>query len=398
MENYSLTLNIEINENFYIFFVGETYNQNNYKIIYKSEIPLQGIENNRISDLEKTYNVIKENVYLIEQKFNHTFKEVVIILENFQPSFLNFAGYKKLNGSQVLRENITYILNILKSCIDEIEKKKIILHIFNSKFYLDNKKIENLPIGLFGDFYSHELSCILINKNDFKNLRSIFDKCNLKIKKILIKSFIEGVNLSNNNRNTDTFFKIKINKNNSKIFFFEDNSLKVEQVFNFGTDIIMKDISKITSLKEHTIKKILKKIKFNKEIQEDDFIEKEFFSEDIYKKIKKKLIYQIAFARISEISELIIFKNINFKNYEKLSKLIFLELDDKLQNQSFNEIFKTVFSAKDTIDIKFLNNVDDESMFKSLQQLVHYGWKKEAIPVDGTKKSVITRFFETIFG
>ena len=90
--------------------------------------------------------------------------------------------------------------------------------------------------------------------------------------------------MSNNNRNTDTFFKIKINKNNSKIFFFEDNSLKVEQVFNFGTDIIMKDISKITSLKEHTIKKILKKIKFNKEIQEDDFIEKEFFSEDIYKK------------------------------------------------------------------------------------------------------------------
>ena len=27
-----------------------------------------------------------------------------------------------------------------------------------------NKKIENLPIGLFGDFYSHELSFILIIK------------------------------------------------------------------------------------------------------------------------------------------------------------------------------------------------------------------------------------------
>ena len=159
--------------------------------------------------------------------------------------------------------------------------------------------------------------------------------------------------MSNNNRNTNNFFKIKINKNNFKIFFFEDNSLKVEQVFNFGTDIIMKDISKITSLKEHTIKKILKKIKFNKEIQEDDFIEKEFFSEDIYKKIKKKLIYQIAFARISEISELIIFKNINFKNYEKLSKLIFLELDDKLQNQSFNEIFKTIFFVKIQLILNF---------------------------------------------
>ena len=76
-----------------------------------------------------------------------------------------------MNGSQILRENITYILNTLKSYINEIETKKNIIHIFNSKFYLDNKKIENLPIGLFGDFYSHELSFVLINSNDYKNLK-----------------------------------------------------------------------------------------------------------------------------------------------------------------------------------------------------------------------------------
>ena len=84
-----------------------------------------------------------------------------------------------------MRENVTYILNSLKACVDETEPKKTILHIFNSKFNLDNKTIENLPIGLFGDFYAHELSFTLINKNDHKNLKTIFDKCNLKIKKIL---------------------------------------------------------------------------------------------------------------------------------------------------------------------------------------------------------------------
>ena len=46
--------------------------------------------------------------------------------------------------------------------------------IFNSKYNLDNQKVENLPIGLFGDFYSHELSFILINKNDYKNLKNQF--------------------------------------------------------------------------------------------------------------------------------------------------------------------------------------------------------------------------------
>jgi cell division ATPase FtsA len=124
-----------------------------------------------LSDFEKVFNTIKKNIYLIEQKLNFTFKEIVLILENFNPTFLNLSGFKKLNGSQILRENITYILNSLKSYVDEIESKKTILHIFNSKFCLDNKKIENLPIGLFGDFYSHELSFYLINKNDYKNLK-----------------------------------------------------------------------------------------------------------------------------------------------------------------------------------------------------------------------------------
>ena len=48
------------------------------------------------------------------------------------------------------------ILNSLKSNVGEIENKKTILHIFNSKYCLDKKNIENIPIGLFGDFYSQK--------------------------------------------------------------------------------------------------------------------------------------------------------------------------------------------------------------------------------------------------
>ena len=109
---------------------------------------------------------------------------------------------------------------------------------------MDKRKIENLPIGLFGDFYSHELSFALINSNDDKNLNYIFNKCNLKLKKILIKSFIKGTRLSDNYKEIDTFFYIQIKDNNSKIFYFENDSLKSEQNFSFGTDIIIKDVSK----------------------------------------------------------------------------------------------------------------------------------------------------------
>ena len=396
MKNSSLELYLEINNLSFIFLVGDSDEYNQFKIIFKLELPLQGIENNRITDLEKVSDIIKKNIYSIEQKLNHTFKKIVLILENFEPTFINFSGFKKLNGSQILRENITYILNTLKSCVDKTESKKTVLHIFNSKFYLDNKKVDNLPIGLFGDSYSHELSFTLINSNDFKNFKNIFDKSNLKIKKILIKSFINGVNTINNNK-SDTFFHISINENDTKIFYFENDSLKFEQNFKFGINIIIKDISKITLLNIDNLKIVLDKIKSFHDISEDELVEQNFFKDNTYRKIKKKLIYDIALARIQEISEIILFENINFEHYKKFSNNIYLEIDHKLQSKCLNEIYKTVFSMNEKYNTKFIN-FSSENMISTAHKLVHFGWKKEAIPISVAKKSFIAGLFDRIFG
>ena len=396
MKNSSIELYLEINNLSFIFLVGDSDEYNQFKIIFKLELPLQGIENNRITDLEKVSDIIKKNIYSIEQKLNHTFKKIVLILENFEPTFINFSGFKKLNGSQILRENITYILNSLKSCVDKTESKKTVLHIFNSKFYLDNKKVDNLPIGLFGDSYSHELSFTLINSNDFKNFKNIFDKSNLKIKKILIKSFINGVNTINNNK-SDTFFHISINENDTKIFYFENDSLKFEQIFKFGINIIIKDISKITLLNIDNIKIVLDKIKSFHDISEDELVEQNFFKDNTYRKIKKKLIYDIALARIQEISEIILFENINFEHYKKFSNNIYLEIDHKLQSKCLNEIYKTVFSMNEKYNTKFIN-FSSENMISTAHKLVHFGWKKEAIPISVAKKSFIAGLFDRIFG
>ncbi len=392
-----LTLYLEINNTNYIFFVGNSDEQNNFKIVYKLEVPLKGIEDNRISDLENVYLTLKENIYLIEQNFNHTFKEVIIILDNFNPTFLNVSGYKKLNGTQILRENITYILNNLKSYINLIETKKNILHIFNSNFYLDNKKIDNLPIGLFGDFYSHELSFVLINSNDYKNLIQIFDKCSLKVEKILIKSFVKGAYINEINNNSETFFQIRIGKNNSKIFYFENNSLKFEQFFKFGTSIIVKDISKIISLETEVVELILKDIDFKDNLYDDEILEENFLKGKKFRKIKKKLIYDIAFARIYEISELLMFKNVNFKQCSEMTKMIFLEIDEGTKLKGLNKIFRKVFSKNDDFDINFQNNLPTEEILSTAHKLVHFGWKKEAIPISETKKTLIKRLFEAIF-
>ncbi len=279
----------------------------------------------------------------------------------------------------------------------KLKKKKTIVHIFNSKYFLDKKEIENLPIGLFGDFYSQELSFSLLNSNDYKNLNNIFDKCNLKIKKIFLKSFVEGSFRINKNEKLDTFFQINIEKNNSQIFYFENGALKFEQMFNFGSDLIIKDISKVTSLKIDIINEVLKSKNLIKDLLENELIEKDFFKNKNYIKIKKKLILDIAEARIEEILNKIIIKNINFTSFNKKEKIIFLKISDESHFNSFKKIYSLLFSKNSNLILKFIERVKTEDLIKNANKLVHYGWNKEAIPVTHTKKSTITKFFDILF-
>ena len=68
MKHLSLTLYLEINNINFIFFVRSNDDQNNFKTIYKFKTKLEGVTNERISNIDKISDVIKENIYTIEKK------------------------------------------------------------------------------------------------------------------------------------------------------------------------------------------------------------------------------------------------------------------------------------------------------------------------------------------
>ena len=228
----------------------------------------------------------------------------------------------------------------------------------------------------------------------FKNLINIFKQCNLKVKKIISKNFIEGVNLINVNSNTDTFFKIEINNTNSQILYFENSSLKFIQNFDFGSNLIMSDISKVIGLKVDNIKKILENCNFEKRDLENEYLEKEFFLQKNFRKIKKKLFFEIANARIAELSEIILFKNINFINFLKSKKTIFLKLNDHLITKCFKDNLEFNFSRKNNFNYNLIDEETFSNLFESASNIVQYGWKKEAVPIVQEKKSIIARIFD----
>ena len=388
---------VEINYSNYIFVVGIIDEKENIKIIEKIIIKNEGIIENKFTNINQAQEIIKKNIHLIEDKLDCVFKEVTIIIDNFEYSSINISGFKKLNGFQVLKENISYILNSLKSVITENEKEKSILHIFNSKNILDGTSIENLPIGLYGDFYSHELTFFLIRSNDLKNIKQIFNKSNIDIKKVLIKNFIEGIQLINKDNN-ETFFKIKISKEKSDISFFDKSSYRYVEHFKFGSNIILKDIEKVCSINHEIISNILlDKFFVNKDYKEDEYLNEKYFTNDSYRKIRKKLILDIANARIEEISNIIFKKNININSFRKNCDKVYIIIEEEDVFENFHNSFESYFSKNDYFKTVSINDFQIDQLIINAANLLFYGWKKEAIPVTQSKNSLISKIFKSIF-
>ena len=399
MEIDNPALFIEINDTNYIFLAGQYDENQNFKVIEKMITLNSGIEKNKFISIDQANEEIKKNITIIEKKLNFIFKDVTVLIDNFYYSSINISGFKRLNGSQVFKENISYILNSLKLAVTESEKQKTILHIFNSKSILDGTRVENLPIGLFGDFYSHELTFFLIDNNDLKNIQKIFNKNNLNIKKIILKNFSEGVQLINQNKGIETFFKIKISKDISHINFFDKASFRYSENFNFGSDIILKDIEKICSLENKIIRKFLSNSLFNGKIfNQDEILEEDYFTKGNFRKIRKKLISDIADARINEIVDIIFNKNTNIESLKGNKIKIYIIIEDQQILKSFKERFKFYICKNKEFEIYFINDFEIEELILNVANLSLYGWKREAIPTTKIKKSLITRIFKTLFG
>ena len=81
-------------------------------------------------------------------------------------------------------------------------------------------------------------------------------------------------------------------------------------------------------------------------------MEKEFFEQANYRKIKKKLIIDIAKSRIQEMSEILIFKNINTLSFLKNKPLVFMIINDQPSKINFSEIYNSFFSQNKKFDLK----------------------------------------------
>jgi len=390
---------IDLNDNKIIFFV-ISYNQNkDYKILKNIIINSAGIQNGRIIDIDHVSQLIKKTINNIEDEINYFFSQAVVVINPNNTNCLNVSGYKRLNGSQVLNEDITYILNDIKKIIITNEEKYSLIHLFNSSFSLDSDNLENLPIGLFGEFYNQNMTFFLVNKNILKNIKIVFNNCGINIERIILKPFVEGISFLSKNKLNKNFTTIRLEKKRISISLFKNKSYVFSQDFDFGIDLIIKDISKLCSLKIEEVEIFLQEISLKSVLENHDesYLDKKYFSSSPYRKIKHQLIIDIISARIDELFEICYEKNSNLNYFRKTNIAIYIIIE---KTEYFKNI-QFVLENKELANLEFIFNENSEETLilasKGAAELIGKGWEKEAIPFIQSKKSTISSFFSKLF-
>lgn len=388
---------IDLNDNKIIFLVILFNEQKNFKILKKIILESSGIKNGHIIDIEIVSQLLKKNINNIEEEINYFFSDVAIIINPNEINCLNVSGYKKLNGSQVSNEDIIYILNNIKKIILENEINYFLVHLFNSNFSLDSDNLENLPIGLFGDFYNQNMTFFLVNKNIIKNIKLVFNNCGLNIEKIILKSFAESVYLLSHNLSHQNFTILRLGKESINVSLFKNKSFVFTENFDFGFNLINKDISKLCTLKIEEVENLLKEVELKNiiEINNESFLDKKYFYVSPYRKIKYQLILDVFTARLEELFEICYKKNNNIKKSE--NNKIYVYVDS-------SEYFKNIRYILEKKKLTTFECIFDSSTEYSLQtavlgasEIIGKGWEKEAIPIIYKKKSYISGFFSKLF-
>jgi len=390
---------ISLSNNKVTFFVISYNEKNDYKIIKNITIDSDGIKNDKIINIDLITKLIKLKINLIEDELNHFFSKASIVINPDNVNCINISGYKKLNGSQVSKEDITYILNDIKETITSNESKHSLVHLFNSSFSIDSDNLENLPIGLFGELYNQNMTFFLVNKNILNNLKLVFNNCGINIDRILLKSFVEGINFLLNNKNYKNFTAITLNENIVNISLFKNRSYVYTQDFRFGTDLIIKDISKLCSLQISEVEFFLQEVNLKSVLENDESacVDKKFFFNSPYRKIKYKLVLDIIIARTDELIDICFVKNSNLDYFRKTNNMIYINVE---KNKYFKNI-KFALEKNILIDPEFVfdKKIEEFSLFSlnGAAVLIGKGWEKEAIPVVQLKKSIISSFFSRLF-
>jgi cell division protein FtsA len=299
------------------------------------------IKNNQSKDLLSEEELIEDLIFNLEKKNGEYLDEISLMVNSSDILFISLSIYKK-SDEKILNNNfLKYITDEAKYEITKNYPNHEIVHLIIKNFYLDEKKFSEIPKNLSHSKFAVELNFFVCPKFFLENLRKIFAKQNVIIKRFIFSSYSKSILYLDKISDQRKVILVDIGFEKTSAFLFENKKIQQFNILPIGGNHISKDISKILKIeitKANEIKLNLNNINNNKDLRQDEI----------------ELVKKIILSRTEELLEksTLFLKNNN--DPEKV-KLVFFGNGSKILDNKFksNIIFnyEIDFLEEDYIDI-----------------------------------------------
>ena len=332
------------NENFHTFIdLGKTairgisFNKETKKVENHIELKIQNDLTNNFFNEEK---LIEDLIFNLEKKNGKYLNEIFLMVNNSNILSISITVLKK-SDKQILDNNfIKYITDEAKFEINKNYPHYEIVHSIIQNFFVDKKIFSELPNNLKHKKFAVEFNFIVYPKSFLENLKKVFVRQNVIIKKFIFSSYSKSIFYLNKiSEKKETIF-VDIGFEKTCAFRFENKKIKEYKIIPIGGNHITKDISKVLKI----------------EISKAEEIKLNFNNIDNDKSLKKdqiELLKKVIFARVEElleISTLFFTDNVGLKNV----KLFFFGNGSKILDSKF----KSSIIFKYDIDLLDENYID----------------------------------------
>ena len=196
-----------------------------------------------------------------------------------------------MEGSKIEKEDINFLLRESKKQIEKNDKNYSQIHILNSKYMVDKKIFNELPINIFCNQLSLENTFISIPKIILKNISEVFRSCELEIDRFISTNYANGLNLFNKYKLDQGCGVIDVGYEKTSITLFKKyvstqndcNSHRLKSYYQryFKNLLSKENESELIKLDQ----KLFSNIEFN-----ETFLPKEYFIESKFRKYHLNLL------------------------------------------------------------------------------------------------------------
>ncbi len=169
-------------------FIISVYNGTDLKSFFRKEM---NYENNFSNiDFDKLMIFLDENIFEIEKKLKNFIKNIFVIIDDVNFSWIKLSMKKKNYGEFITTNDLKRLVGEAKNdCEKSIQQKKII-HLLIDNYLIDQKSFSNFPEGKRCDNYSIDIRFITLSEKYVEKLEQILRKYQISIDQIIYAKYL----------------------------------------------------------------------------------------------------------------------------------------------------------------------------------------------------------------